>query len=111
MRGPDVSRLLSSSRSRSATTEDLAAAFGTAHMPRYYGSVRFRNLRRSFSEFPDQISHPNLQGIGDIEQVHDGHVADAPLDPRDVRPVKVGSLGELLLREAELEPLALDGMA
>jgi hypothetical protein len=41
-----------------------------------------------------------------VEQVHDGYIADASLDSRDVRPVKVGSLGKLLLRHSELQPLA-----
>jgi len=46
-----------------------------------------------------------------VEQVHDGDVAHSTLDTRYIRPVKIGSFGKLLLRQAQLEPLTLDGMA
>ena len=57
---------------------------------------------------PNQVSDPNLQRVGDIEQVYDGNVPNAALNPRDVRPVEVGSLGKLFLRHARLEPAAFD---
>ena len=56
----------------------------------------------------EQISYLYAEGVSDPLDIHERHVAFAPLDAPDVGAVETTSLGELLLRPAPLDPKRTD---
>ena len=61
-------------------------------------------MTESTLELLNQISHAHTERRCYVKQIHDGYVPNSPFNAGNVRPMKVGALGKLLLRQPMFEP-------